>query len=101
MKRDRNLRFWEKVEITPHCWEWTASKRHHYGQFDTKLAHRIAWELVFKYIPEGMQVLHSCDNPGCVRPSHLFLGTQKDNMVDMMKKGRHKGHHGYVRRGRR
>lgn len=59
-------------------------------------AHRVAWDLTYGPIPDGMLVLHRCDNPSCVRPDHLFLGTQTDNMLDRKAKGR--GNH---RRGSR
>jgi hypothetical protein len=85
-------RFWEKVEKTEGCWNWTASKKQGYGTVKwggrMRIAPRIAFEIEFGLIPEGMQVCHHCDNPACVRPSHLFLGTQKDNMRDMIVKGR-------------
>ena len=51
-------------------------------------AHRAAWELANGPVPNGMSVLHRCDNPPCVRPEHLFVGTQKDNVRDMIEKGR-------------
>jgi hypothetical protein len=83
-------RFWAKVQKTDSCWLWTSGTAR-YGQFTiqtTKLAHRVAWELTHGKIPKGLQVLHHCDNQRCVRPDHLFLGTQQDNMDDMKTKGR-------------
>lgn len=84
--------------VQPHmdtaCWEWTASKYHNgYGQFGpyhgrTQRAHRVSWELYRGPIPDGMLVLHECDNKPCVRPTHLFLGIQKENIQDMIQKGR-------------
>lgn len=74
------------------CWEWTGAfdpkgyghkKRH-----GTNVASRVVWIEVHGPIPDGMEVCHHCDNPPCVRPSHLFLGTHKDNADDMLRKGR-------------
>lgn len=86
-------RFDDKIEYTDTCWLWRAGKdRWGYGQFrykgKTRSAHRIAYKLYVGEIPEGMFVLHKCDNPICVNPKHLFLGTLKDNSQDMVKKGR-------------
>jgi hypothetical protein len=87
------IRFWSKVRITPECWLWTARHtRKGYGMFKQgsldRLAHRVAWEEVNGPIPPGLCVLHKCDNPPCVRPDHLFLGTQADNIADRDAKGR-------------
>lgn len=88
-------RFWEKVDKSGDCWIWTACKQQFgYGKFvvhkgdSPRTAHRLAYEMEIGQIPEGMQVLHRCDNPSCVKPDHLFTGTQLDNMRDMHAKGR-------------
>lgn len=91
-------RFFAKVAIindADSCWEWTAFKdRDGYGRTSIQnvaiSAHRVAYVLENGPIPVGMSVLHRCDNPGCVRSSHLFLGTQSDNMRDRFQKGRYK-----------
>jgi hypothetical protein len=87
-------RFWAKVHKTDGCWEWTAYRlKNGYGRMKKKtaelvLAHRISWEIHNGPIPNNLQVLHHCDNPSCVNPDHLFLGTVKDNMLDCARKGR-------------
>ncbi len=76
----------------PDCLNWHKSLvKGGYGQIGRKLpnVHRVAWEYLFGKIPDGLYVLHKCDNPKCYNPHHLFLGTQKDNIKDMMVKGRH------------
>lgn len=78
------------------CWPWLGScHRKGYGQFGdrsvgTRYAHRIAWEFAYGTIPDGMLVCHACDNPPCCNPSHLFLGTDRDNAQDRERKGRRK-----------
>jgi len=90
-------RFQEKVAVIPFhsCHEWIGRKNHlGYGVFDLpkplkyRRAHRMAWTLVYGDIPSGLFVCHHCDNPGCVRIDHLFLGTNADNMRDMWRKRR-------------
>ncbi len=87
-------RFEEKINKNEKtkCWEWRASTRRGYGLFKykgkTTSAHRFSWELYNNKIPDGLLVLHKCDNPPCCNPDHLFLGTQKDNVIDMHNKGR-------------
>ncbi len=89
-------RFESKIRRTRGCWHWTASPgTAGYGQIGVGGragrpvgAHRVAWELYRGAIPDGLFVLHSCDNKLCVKPAHLFLGTQLDNIHDMMSKGR-------------
>lgn len=86
-------RFWSKVDKTEGCWLWTGSRfRSGYGQFQydgrPHSAHRIAWLLTHGKLP-GQRVLHHCDVRSCVRPDHLFLGTDADNMRDMAQKARH------------
>jgi len=97
-------RFWAKVNKTDTCWLWTAAKiGGGYGYFAVlpknetrgwnsgsicKAAHRVSWIMHNSNIPEGLLVLHKCDNPSCVNPAHLFLGTFRDNSTDMVRKGR-------------
>lgn len=87
--------FWSRVEKTETCWFWVGRKMT-FGYGDIQLyaggprtsSHRASWEINVGPIPNGMFVLHKCDNPPCVNPDHLFLGTQKDNLLDARKKGR-------------
>lgn len=89
-------RFWKHVKQGGRCWTWTgATAKFGYGVIwggrsnDTNmLAHRVSWEVNVGPIPNGMCVLHKCDNPPCVRPEHLFLGTKTDNNRDRDAKGR-------------
>lgn len=97
VRRPLTDRFWEKVEKTPGCWLWTGScTEKGYGSIGSGgrdgshlIASRVSWELYFGPIPAGLWVLHRCDDPACVRPDHLFLGTAADNTADMVSKGRH------------
>lgn len=85
-------RFWSKVVRTDGCWEWSGGHARRptgdwsYGhvRFDGRAqpVHRVSWQLTYGPIPEGMWVLHHCDNQGCLRPDHLYLGTHADNTRD-------------------
>ncbi len=89
--------FWSKVEKTETCWNWKAFKdRQGYGLFcikstGTTRAPRVSYQLHHPHETiKGYAICHTCDNPGCVNPEHLFKGTWKDNLQDMVKKGRSK-----------
>ena len=89
------IRFWKYVNKTDHCWLWIGGLRNGYGIINeggkfgnAKYAHRISWQIHNGVIPDGMDILHRCDNPPCVNPKHLFVGTHQDNMRDAKIKGR-------------
>ena len=95
-KRPLEERFWNKVSIVPDetsCWDWTGSPSgFHYGMIGLNgsyiRTHRASWEMHFGQIPNGLCVLHKCDNRRCVRPDHIFLGTKSSNNADRYIKGR-------------
>jgi hypothetical protein len=99
--RDPWIPFWEHKDVQPSgCWVWRGGKNkngqgvvRHGGR--NQVTSRVAWELAYGSIPTGLWVLHRCDNPSCINPKHLFLGTAQDNVDDMIAKGRQ------VRRPRR
>ena len=89
-------RLWNRTNRESGCWEWIGCKDGSgYGliSLNGKMVktHRLAWELTYGSIPNGLFVCHHCDNPACINPEHLFLGTNKDNMQDKIKKGRRNG----------
>lgn len=84
-----------KVDTKTSCWNWQGHKKNNgYGQIGYKYkdcyVHRIMWLIVYGFMPTEC-VLHKCDNPSCCNPAHLFLGSQQDNIEDMVKKHRRKG----------
>jgi hypothetical protein len=96
VKPEVEARLWQRVDVglPDQCWEWQGYRTPDgYGRLQRfrgrmELAHRVAWESVKGPIPDGMLVCHTCDNPPCVNPAHLFLGTHLDNARDKMAKGR-------------
>jgi hypothetical protein len=87
-------RFWANVDRSGDCWRWTGhiGRNNRYGMLRVNgrsvKAHRFSWELHFGPVPSGLVVRHRCDNPVCVRPEHLQLGTQADNVHDAIERGR-------------
>ncbi len=94
-KRSMPDRFWSKVEKGDGCWIWHGARGEKgYGSFSfngrVTPAHRVAWMLTNGPIENGLHILHRCDTPSCMNPSHLFQGTNTDNVHDMIAKGRNR-----------
>lgn len=89
-KRDAGLTVMSMVEATDSgCWDWLGQRSQEgYGRLGEVFAHRLAYEAFRGPIPPGMYVCHTCDNPPCCNPDHLFIGTNADNVRDSMSKGR-------------
>lgn len=95
------IRFWQKVDTSGECWAWTGGRdKDGYGCIKLSRsrkqvgAHRYSYELFYGAIPDDAVICHTCDNPGCVNPAHLYAGTHKTNAEDKMARGRWRN--GYV-----
>jgi hypothetical protein len=99
MKQTEKARFLSKVRVSETgCWEWVGAKysngygafgnQNAQGEWRANCAHRAAYRLFVAPLIDGLEILHSCDNPGCVNPEHLRQGTRKENMEDCKNKGR-------------
>lgn len=92
-------RFWARVSIAgpDECWEWQKASRlrEGYGRLSwggqVVSSNRLAFELTYGPLPSGLFALHTCDNPPCCNPAHLYAGTKRDNTQDMIRKGRYRG----------
>lgn len=88
-KKTPAYRFWRFVQKTEKCWIWLGTTRRGYGRCGVNIqAHRYSYELHKGTIPDGLKVLHTCDTPSCVNPDHLYVGTNKDNSQDAVRRGR-------------
>lgn len=95
MTKEFSERFWQKVEKTDTCWNWTGAKTNGYGVIGTRRstiekAHRISYMMHKGDFQQNLCVCHTCDNPACVNPDHLFIGSHKDNAIDKIAKGRNR-----------
>lgn len=92
------------IDSVSGCWEWNGTRRNGYGRLivgsrtdgtrKSESAHRLSYKINFGVIPDGMEVCHKCDNPACINPQHLFVGTRQDNVLDREQKGRNVVHTG-------
>ena len=96
--KERFLSYLPNTDNPNACWEWPGCRRNGYGRIGlngkTRTAHRVAFEVFIGPIPEGHDVCHTCDNPPCCNPAHLFSGTTRENIMDMLAKGRRIMPHG-------
>lgn len=102
LNQKEKIRFWDNVVKTPNCWYWVGCKNSNgYGNirinYKIYLTHRLSYFIYFGDIPENMCVCHTCDNPSCVNPAHLWVGSRSENTRDMIKKGRQGSYFKYLK----